>query len=261
LTDAFTREAVAFIDKHQKQPFFLVAAYNAPHAPLEAPDKYISRVVGVTGGDHRRRIYAAMITAIDDGVGAIQAKLQSAGVLDNTLIFFLSDNGGITGYLSPSSNAPLIGAKTELLEGGIRVPYFVQWPAKLPASKIFQPMVSVLDITPTVLAAAGVTTANNPAFDGVDLVPYLTGKNTAAPHETLFWRYGPLWAIREGNYKLLKVRDDPAQLFDLANDIGENRDLSAARLEIVDRLKSHYDNWNSELISPAWSQPNTPPWW
>jgi arylsulfatase A-like enzyme len=261
LTDAFTREAVAFIDKHQKQPFFLVAAYNAPHAPLEAPDKYINRVIGVTGGDHRRRIYAAMITALDDGVGAIQAKLQSAGILDNTLIFFLSDNGGITGYLSPSSNAPLIGAKTELLEGGIRVPFFVQWPARFAAGKIYQPMVCVLDIAPTVLAAAEITAPNNLALDGVDLVPFLSGKDARTPHEALFWRYGTLWAIREGDHKLLKVRDDPPQLFDLGTDIGEKRDLAAANQELVKRLQTRYEKWNSELVSPAWSQPNTPPWW
>src|SRR5436190_9540436 len=111
LTDAFTREAVAFIDKHQKQPFFLLISYSAPHAPLEASDKYLNRVIGVTGGDHRRRVYSATIAALDDGVGAIQAKLKATGVLEDTLIFFLSDNGGITGYLSPSSNAPFVGAK------------------------------------------------------------------------------------------------------------------------------------------------------
>src|SRR5262245_43698335 len=261
LTDAFTRESVAFIDKRQKQPFFLVVAYNSPHAPLEAPNKYIDRVIGVTGGDHRRRIYAAMITALDDGVGAIQAKLRSAGILNDTLIFFLSDNGGITGYLSPSSNDPLIGAKTELLEGGIRVPFFVQWPTKLPAGTTFQPLVRVLDIVPTALAAAGITASNSRALDGVDLLPFLSGKNTAAPHEALFWRYGALWGVREGNHKLLKVRDEQPQLFDLAADIGEKRDLAAANQELVKRLQAHYDKWNSALVSPAWSQPNTPPWW
>lgn len=261
LTDAFTREAVAFIDKYQKQPFFLVAAYNAPHAPVEAPDKHIDRVVGVTGGDHRRRVYAAMITALDDGVGAIEAKLQSAGILDDSLVFFLSDNGGITGYLSPSSNAPLIGAKTELLEGGIRVPFYLQWPAKLPTGKTFQPMVSVLDIAPTVLAAAEIKPSNTRSLDGVDLTPFLSGRDASAPHESLFWRYGTLWAVREGSHKLLKVRDDPPQLFDLAADIGEQRDLAAANPDLVTRLQSHYDKWNSELVSPAWSKPNLPPWW
>jgi len=233
----------------------------SPHAPLEASDKHLNRVIGVTGGDHRRRVYAAMIAALDEGVGAVQAKLRQTGVLQDTLIVFLSDNGGITGYLSPSSNSPLIGAKTELLEGGIRVPFVVQWPGRLPAGKVYEPMVSVLDVVPTVLAAAAIAKPNGPPLDGVDLTPFLSGKRTDPPHAELLWRYGPLWAVRQGNYKLLKVRGEPLQLYNLAADIGETRDLAAAQPEIVNRLQARFDQWNSELIAPAWSHPNVPPWW
>ncbi len=260
LTDAFTREAVAFIETHQKQPFFLLLAYNAPHAPLEVSETHLNRVIGVTGGDHRRRIYAAMIAALDDGVGAVTAKLKDAGIEQDTLIFFLSDNGGITGYLSPSSNAPLVGAKTELLEGGIRVPMLVRWPAKLPAGTLYEPMVSILDIVPTVLAAAGAGAQSGRALDGVDLTPYLTGKRADPPHAELFWRYGPLSAVRSGRYKLLRVRDEPLQLYDLEADIGETRDLAPAHPEIVKRLLERWERWNSELVPPAWSHPNLPPW-
>jgi arylsulfatase A-like enzyme len=261
LTDAFTREAVAFIERQRQQPFFLLVSYNAPHTPLEASDKYLNRVIGVTGGDHRRRVYAAMIAALDDGVGAIAAKLKETGVLQDTLIFFLNDNGGITGYVSPSSNAPLVGAKTELLEGGIRVPFVVQWLGKLPAGRVYEPMVSVLDVAPTALAAAGVAAPNSRALDGVDLANYLSGERPDAPHESMFWRYGPLWAVREGHYKLMKFRNEPLQLFDLKADVAETRDLSAAQPEIVRRLHERWKAWNSELLPPAWGQANLPPWW
>jgi arylsulfatase A-like enzyme len=263
LTDAFTREAVAFIESHQKQPFFLLLSYNAPHAPLEASDTYLDRVIGVTGGDHRRRIYAAMIAALDAGVGAVETKLKETGILQNTLVFFLSDNGGITGYLSPASNAPLAGAKTELLEGGVRVPFLVQWPDKLPAGTSYAPIVSVLDVVPTVLAAAAAEppVKSGQPLDGVDLTPYLAGKRAGPPHAELFWRYGPNGAVRSGRYKLLRVGDDPVQLYDLESDIGETRDLAAARPEIVERLRARWEQWNSQLIPPAWNHPNRAPWW
>jgi arylsulfatase A-like enzyme len=265
LTDAFTREAVAFIETHQKQPFFLLLSYNAPHAPLEASETYLNRVIGVTGGDHRRRIYAAMIAAIDAGVGAVQTKLKETGIVQNTLVFFLSDNGGITGYLSPSSNAPLAGAKTELLEGGIRVPFLVQWPDKLPAGTSYEPMVSVLDVVPTVLAAAAAETPvkdkDGRRLDGVDLTPYLAGKRADPPHAELFWRYGPNGAVRSGRHKLLRAGDEPFQLYDLESDIGETRDLAPAHPEIVQRLRTRWEQWNSQLIPPAWNHPNRAPWW
>jgi arylsulfatase A-like enzyme len=261
LTDAFTREALAFIDRHLKEPFFLLLAYNAPHAPLEASETYLKRVIGITGGDHRRRVYSAMLTALDDGVGAVQARLDETGIIRDTLIFFLSDNGGITGYLSPSSNAPLAGAKTELLEGGIRVPMLVRWPERIPSGTVFDPMVSVLDVVPTVLAAAGIAVPESRALDGVDLAPYLAGKRSEPPHAELFWRYGPIGAVRSGPYKLLRVRDEPPQLYDLRSDIGETRDLAAARPEIVRRLRDRWEQWNAQLKPPAWSHPNLPPWW
>ncbi len=258
LTDAFTREAVAFIGKNAKQPFFLFASYNAPHTPLEVTDQYLDRVTGITSGDHRRRVYAAMITALDDGVGAIVGKLKETGALQDTLIVFLSDNGGIPGYISPASNAPLIGTKTELLEGGIRVPFLVQWPSKLLAGKVYDPMVSVLDIVPTALAAAGAIPKNGLPLDGVDLAAYLSGDRAEAPHQSLFWRYGDRWAVREGNYKLIKYRTDPLQLFDLSADIGEAHDIAAAEPQVVSRLQERWGKWNSELVKPAWGQTNPP---
>jgi arylsulfatase A-like enzyme len=260
LTDAFTREALSFIDAHARQPFFLLLAYNAPHTPLEASEKYLNQVIGVTGGDHRRRVYAAMIAALDAGVGAVQAKLQETGLLQDTLVVFMSDNGGITGYISPSSNAPLVGAKTELLEGGIRVPLIVNWPGKVPAGTTYDPMVSVLDLAPTALAAAEIPAPAGRALDGVDLVPYLADRRSGPPHTELFWRYGPLGAVRSGRYKLLRVRDDPPQLYDIQADPGETRDLASAHPDIVQRLRERWELWNAQLQPPAWGRPNLPPW-
>ena len=261
LTDAFTREAVAFVDAHGKDPFFLCLSYNAPHTPLEAPEKYLRRVIGVTGGDQRRRVYAAMIAALDDGVGAVVAKVKEKGLDKDTLIFFLSDNGGITGYLSPSSNAPFLGTKSELLEGGIRVPYLVKWPGRLPAGTVYDKPVSVLDILPTALAAAGTDAGKGRALDGVDLSPYFSGKNTGAPHEMLFWRFGPSWAVCFGSYKLLQVNKEPLQLFDLTSDSREARDLAKEKPELVKRLTDDWKKWDAQLVKPAWSRPLDPPWW
>ncbi|MGQ0636069.1 MAG: sulfatase-like hydrolase/transferase [Planctomycetaceae bacterium] len=261
LTDAFTREAVAFIDRNQKKPFFLLLAYNAPHAPLDASDKHLERVIGWTSGDHRRRVYAAMIAAVDDGVGAVMKKLQAAGIDNETLVFFLGDNGGITGYLSPSSNHPLSGTKTELLEGGIRVPFLVRSPGRIPAGLVYELPVSLLDVAPTALAAARISALPDRTIDGVDLFPALSGRSAVAPHSRLYWRYGTQNAIREGRYKLLQLGDEPAQLYDLLTDQGETHDLSGDHSELVERLRADWRKWNAELVPPAWNKPLSVPWW
>jgi arylsulfatase A-like enzyme len=260
LTDAFTREAVSFIDRHRDNPFFLLLAYNAPHAPLEASDKYMKRVEGVTGGDQRRRVYAAMIEALDDGVGAVTAKLKDAGLAQDTLVFFMGDNGGITGYLSPSSNMPLSGAKTELLEGGVRVPFIVNWPGHITGGRTYSQPVSVIDVFPTAAALAGAKAPAAP-LDGVDLMPFLSGKTDAAPHATLYWRYGTQKAVREGPYKLLDIGKGSSQLYDLSADVSERRNLAAQKPEIVKHLTDELKSWDSQLVPPAWNKPNNVPTW
>ncbi|MGB9620624.1 MAG: sulfatase-like hydrolase/transferase, partial [Armatimonadota bacterium] len=217
LTDAFGREAAAFIRKHSDQPFFLMLCFNAVHTPLEVTDRYINRFKNIT--DTKRRKMAAMLSAMDDAVGVALNALRSTGVYDNTLIFFISDNGGPTAS-NASRNDPLSGFKGQVLEGGIRVPFLVQWKRRIPAGRIYHHPVIALDIHPTCLAAAGVGAPRSgaKALDGVDLLPYLEGRKSDAPHEWLFWRYGPQSAVRRGRWKLVRM-EGKTQLFDLEADI------------------------------------------
>jgi arylsulfatase A-like enzyme len=248
LTDAFGREAVAFVDRHKSEPFFLYLTFNAVHAPLQAPDKYTSRFAEIT--DERRRTFAAMLSAMDDNVGILLDKLAEEKLIDNTLVFFIGDNGGPTPRTS-SRNDPLRGFKAQVWEGGIRVPYMVQWKAKLPAGTVYNMPVVSLDIVPTAVAAAGGSIEAS-SVDGVNLVPYLTGQNAGRPHETLYWRFGPQWAIRKGDLKLSKPPQSDVQLFDLAQDVGETRNLAAEKPQLVAELQKDYDAWDAQLKKPAW---------
>jgi arylsulfatase A-like enzyme len=252
LTDAFGREAVAFVDRHKSQPFFLYLTFNAVHAPLQSPAKYLSRVEKI--GDERRRTFAAMLTAMDDNVGKLLDKLSSEKLNERTLIFFISDNGGPTPSTS-SRNDPLRGFKAQTWEGGIRVPYLVQWKGQLPEGKVYDQPVISLDITPTAVAAAGGTVTSDHPVDGVNLLPYLMGEKAGRPHETLYWRFGPQWAIRHGDYKLVQPPPgEDVQLFHLASDVSESHDLAAEKPEVVKELTQEYGQWNAQLESPRWQR-------
>lgn len=250
LTDAFKREALSFIDRHKTDTFFLYVPFNAVHGPLQATNKYLKRFDGIS--DENRRIHAAMLSALDDAVGEIMAKLRDSGLEENTLVFYLSDNGGPTRQTT-SSNKPLRGFKGDVFEGGIRVPFMVSWKGRLPAGKVYDHPVISLDIHPTILAAAGVEPATNARLDGVNLLPYLKGEKTERPHDTLFWRFGNQWAVRSGDWKLLKAgKDEDPMLFNLKDDIGEESDLAAKEPERVSTLRGVYEEWNKHLASPKW---------
>lgn len=262
LTDAIGREAVAFIDRNAAKPFFLYVAFNAVHTPMEADPARLARVATIA--DPQRRTYAAMMIAMDEAVGRIVAALRGHGLLDDTLLVFLNDNGGPTMRgvtVNGASNAPLRGSKRTLLEGGIRVPFFVQWPARLPHGTTFAAPVIQLDLAPTMLAAAGV--AVDPAWklDGANLLPHLAEQGDGkAPHPALFWRFGDQMATRRGDWKL--VRYDLAaeggrgtsdvRLYDLAHDVGETTDLAARHPEIVHDLRHAWDQWNAANGSSLW---------
>jgi arylsulfatase A-like enzyme len=251
-TDAFAREATAFIDRHAQHPWFLYLTFNAVHTPMHATDKYLARFNSVQ--PEGRRTYCAMMSAMDDAIGAVLKKLDDHKLTENTLIFFVSDNGGPP--VNSSSNGPLRGNKAQTWEGGIRVPYLVQWKGSLPAGKQFDHPVIQLDFLPTALAAAGATTTSA-QLDGVNLLPHFKGEVTAPPHATLYWRFGDQMAIRQGNYKLVVGRGiDKPQLFDLAADISESKDLTAEHPEIAKDLQGRYDAWNTTLEKPRWNPPN-----
>lgn len=254
LTDALAREAVAFLQNNRGKPFFLYLPFNAVHAPLQATETYLGRFTSIK--DPRRRTFAAMTSALDDAVGLILRRLEDLKLGDDTLIFFISDNGGST-PATTSGNGPLRGHKGQLFEGGIRIPYLIQWKKHLPAGKVYEYPVSSLDIHPTAIVAAGGAIADQWHLDGVDLLPYLLGKKTTRPHETLYWRKGKAHAIRDGDWKLLFTQRlaKPA-LFDLAKDIGETQDLSLAMPEKVAKLTAEYDAWNALMAVPAWQDKN-----
>jgi arylsulfatase A-like enzyme len=265
LTDAFTREAVSFINSHATQPFFLYLAYNAVHKPYDVPPQiYMDRVSYIT--DPQRQVYAAMAVALDDGVGQVVATLQAQNLLNNTLIFFLSDNGAPNTSFTSNSNLPLRGYKLDVLEGGIRVPFAVQWTGRLPASVIYDDLVSSLDIVPTAAAAAGVALPTDRGYDGLNIVPYLAGEQIS-PVRTLYWRWfslgpnGPpgsqntIWAVRSGPLKLVVERHKdelPPALYNLTDDIGETQDLAAVQPEDVASLTQLYAQWTLNTIPPIW---------
>ena len=170
---------------------------------------------------------------------------------------YLSDNGGPTDKTT-SSNGPLRGFKAETWEGGVRVPFMMRWNGRIPAGKVYDHPVIQLDLLPTFVAAAGGEVSPDWKLDGVNLLPYLRGDNLASPHETLYWRFGKQMAIRHGDWKMVRAKGitEPA-LFNLAADIGEQHDLSAAEPAIAEKLKALWDAWNAEQIPPLWP-PNKP---
>jgi arylsulfatase A-like enzyme len=253
LTDALNREAVAFIERHAAEPFFLYLAYNAVHTPNQATDKYLQRFAGIA--DPLRRTMAAKLAALDDGVGAVLKTLADRGIENDTLIVFISDNGGPT-PTNGSRNTPLSGFKGQVWEGGIRVPYLMQFKGRLPAGQIYRQPVISLDILPTALAAAGVPVPADRKLDGVNLLPYLAGQANKPPHEALCWRFGTSWAIRKGEYKLTAQKSEP-QLFNLAEDIAEKHDLTADKPDIARQLKADWDRWNAQLAAPLWQGRNS----
>ncbi len=270
LTDAIGREAVAFIERHKGHPFFLEVAFNAVHTPMDATDARLKRFASIA--DETRRTYAAMLSALDDNAGAVLAKLRGAGLEEDTLVVFISDNGGPTMLgttINGSRNDPLRGSKRTTLEGGIRVPFVLSWKGKLPAGNVYTQPVIQLDVLPTALAAAGVDVKPEWGLDGVDLLPHLTAREDRAPHDTLYWRLGGQAAVRRGDWKLVRYDNavdtpgsrskggaktalSPFRLYNLAEDVGETHDRSAEYPEKARELLAGWDAWSRQLAQPLW---------
>jgi arylsulfatase A-like enzyme len=263
-TDAFGREASAFVQAHKDKPWFLYLAFNAVHTPMDATDARLAKFAAIA--DKKRRTYAAMMSALDDNVGRVRQALKESGQAERTIILFISDNGGPTmngTTTNGSSNAPLRGSKRTTLEGGIRVPFLIAWPGQLKPAVYDFPVVQ-LDLHATALAAAGVNVGPEAKLEGVDLLPYFSGAKKEAPHEALYWRFGAQMAIRQGDWKLVRYDGNAdtnagkappvsaVKLYDLSKDIHEDRDLSAEQPEKVKQLQARWDEWNRGNVKPLW---------
>ncbi len=257
--DVQSDAAVTFIERNHDQPFFLYLAYFAPHIPLEATEKYLDRFPGEM--PTRRRYCLAMMSAIDDGVGRMVSSLKDYGIYENTIIFFISDNGAPIklhyedlpisyrrASWDGSLNDPLVGEKGMLSEGGIRVPFLMSWPAVLPKGEVYDEPVISLDVAATSVAVAGLEKPDE--LDGVNLVPYLTGEKQGAPHEILYWRFYTQSAIREGDWKFLKAGDREF-LFKLGPEGVEDQNLIQQEPDKAGELKSKLYDWAEGLVHPG----------
>ena len=250
LTDALSREAVAFIERNRQQPYFLYLAYNAPHTPLQATPQRLEKFKQIQ--DKQRRTYAAMVSAVDDGVGRVLETLDKHGLASNTMVIFLSDNGGPLHH-NGSRNGDLRGMKGTLFEGGIRVPFAIRWPGRIPAGTTYAKPVISLDIAATIAGqVAGHPKPRHP-LDGTDLIPYLTGKVKGAPHDFLYWRHfdQKSYVVLTGDqHKLLRLGDS-TYLFNLATDRQETRDLAAVEPRLLKKLDRERLRWDAQLKPPA----------
>jgi uncharacterized sulfatase len=251
LTDYYTDQAVEVIEANKDRPFFLYLAHWAPHTPLQAAREDYEALSHIE--NHRERVYAAMIRSLDRGVGRVLDALERNGLDENTLVLFTSDNGG-AGYIGlPEVNRPFRGWKITLFEGGIHVPYFAKWPARIaPGSEVASP-VHHFDMYATAAAAAGAAMPADRKMDGVDLLPFATGETTGVPHEALFWRSGASQTALVDGWKL-NVSEPPGRtwLFDMNSDPTEQNDLSAERPEKLAELKAALAAHNAEQAPPAW---------
>ena len=271
LTDALTREAVAFIERHAEDPFFLYVPYNAPHTPLEVTQHYYDRFPEIE--DHATRVYKAMISAVDDGVGAIISTLEAHGIADDTLVIFTADNGCAI-YTGACTNAPLFHGKLLPFEGGVRVPFLAAWPNGLPAGRTVATPVSTLDIVPTAIDLAGVpiTHMARQRFDGVNFVDLVKAPAKPAKQEAadslkyqplrvgatdrpIFWRNQDNAGVRLGQWKLVRLGEIEF-LFDLSTDIGESTNLIDTKPDIAAELRRAYDAWARETRAPLWPPKN-----
>jgi len=273
----YATRAANFIEAHAAQPWFIYAAFHEPHVPVVPTPNSASKTQAASP-DPLRRKCLGVLRDLDAGVGIILAKLRALKLEENTLVVFLSDNGApheeavsapADGAKKPkakakeqeeddpaangSSNVPLRGRKGTLWEGGIRVPFVMTWKGTLPAGLVYDQPVMSLDVAATALAAADTAPLAGTKLEGVNLLPYLKGQNKTAPHERLFWRYADrsLFAVREGNWKLVQSKTPTAQLFDLSADISEHTDVSAQHPDVVKRLQTAWDEWNATLKPPA----------
>jgi arylsulfatase A-like enzyme len=260
LTDAFGDEAAAFVarQKESDKPFFLYLAFNAVHTPMQASDKHLAPFTNIE--NPQRRTYAAMLSSMDQAIGQVLKQLEENGQMDNTVIIFTNDNGGPTtrNAINGSRNGLFRGSKCETFQGGIRVPLLIRWDGNLKPGGVYRQPVITMDLTATAVALAG---ADSKDIEGVDLVPYLEGKKSGAPHEALYWRSRTMsnnYGVRQGDWMFVHSTEGaeapgpkqaPARdmLFNLAEDVGEKTDLAARHPDKLAELRTLYQTWSDAV--------------
>ncbi len=266
LTERITAEARQFIHRHRAGPFLLTMTYNAPHYPMHAPARYLERFPGL---EPERRTYAAMIAAVDDGVGEIRRTLDQLGLLENTLVFFIADNGATTEAragldqqpATAGDNSPYRGFKFSLFDGGMHVPGIVSWPGRIPAGRVIREVAMTMDILPTASAAPGVALPAEHPVDGRNILDVAAG-SARSPHEAIFWEQGGQLAVRQDRWKLVLNGvphdrteagrkplggDDAVFLSDLEKDPGESVNLRRAHPEVVEQLTQRIEAWRRDV--------------
>lgn len=250
LTFSLAEKGVEFIEKNKNNPFFLTLTFNAPHDPFQVPRNYFDRIQHVQ--DTVKRVYYGMIEALDDAIGKVTEKLRTLHIEEQTLIVFISDNGGAT-YTRATDNAPLRGGKCTHFEGGLMVPFFIKFPSQINHSSVYDKPVSSLDIFATIAAVANVSLPADRVYDGTNLIPFMTNNN-GFPHEVFYWRNGYSKAICKANWKLyINKKSKKKFLFDLSKDIEEKNDLSSSYPDKVKELMYELENWErTQTVKPAW---------
>lgn len=262
VTELFERESVAFVKEHAgKNPFFLYLAFNAPHSAstlaednggqkpgVQAPEEEVAKYRGLVKEEKLARYFAA-VTRMDTAIGRILEAIEAAGETEETIVIFLSDNGGS----GNGGNAPLRGSKSTMWEGGLRVPFLMKWPGKVPAGKVTDEFLTSLEILPTLLAATGTPAPDGLKLDGFDLLPVLRGE-LPSPRSEMFWQRRSDVAARVGPYKWVQSSKGSG-LFDLSTDLGEEHDLSTEKPEVLERLKACFAAWQAEMEA---SEPRGP---
>ncbi len=247
LTYDLADKACDFMERNQDKPFFMYVAFNAVHAPVEFTKEDLETVKGL-GLDENRERLAAMNVALDNACGQILDKLEELGLKENTLVVFSNDNGGPD--VTETCNYPLSGCKATLLEGGIRVPFLMRLPNVIEAGSTYKPFISTLDLLPTFVNIAGGNAEKIEDLDGVDLIPYVTGEKTENPHEKLFWKIEQRGVVRQGDWKFMRFPDRPAELYNIAKDVSEKKNLANKYPEKVREMYKTLWAWEAELERP-----------
>ncbi len=252
LTDAFARESIDFIERHKTQPFFLYLSYSAVHSPLQAPDEYLEKFAHIP--DIQRRIFAGLLSHMDDSIGKVLASIKEQGLEENTIVVFLSDNGGPTAELT-SSNAPLRGGKGQLYEGGIRVPFAISWKGKIPADQTIQTPIISIDLAATIYNLLEIEDSGT---QGIDIMPLLMEGdsedeiNDPSNSRSFYWRMSKRSAMRDSDWKIVRERKSDWELFDLRKDLSESKDLSKDNPKKLAELIEKWTAWSDKQAKPLW---------